>query len=98
MFQTAIRSVVTRCAVRTAVLSRNTACANVVGRATFASVMPRRCFSSDELTFAESHEWFRASDGAIGISGFAADELGEVVYVGTCNIYELYIVCVAVSL
>jgi glycine cleavage system H protein len=35
----------------------------------------------DDLRFAPSHEWFRASDGAVGISDHAQAELSDVVYV-----------------
>jgi glycine cleavage system H protein len=37
----------------------------------------------DECRFMESHEWAREEDGAIrvGISDFAQDELGDVVFV-----------------
>ena len=33
-----------------------------------------------ELKYARSHEWLRA-DGTVGISDFAQDQLGDVVYV-----------------
>jgi glycine cleavage system H protein len=37
----------------------------------------------DECRFMESHEWAREEDGAVrvGISDFAQDELGDVVFV-----------------
>ncbi|WP_049899203.1 glycine cleavage system protein GcvH [Halococcus agarilyticus] len=37
----------------------------------------------DELRFLESHEWTRAEDGTarVGISDFAQDELGDIVFV-----------------
>ena len=37
----------------------------------------------DELHYLESHEWVRVEDatGTIGISDFAQDELGDVVFV-----------------
>ncbi|WP_331233730.1 glycine cleavage system protein GcvH [Natronorarus salvus] len=37
----------------------------------------------DDLRFLESHEWAREEDGAVrvGISDFAQDELGDVVFV-----------------
>jgi glycine cleavage system H protein len=37
----------------------------------------------DELRFLESHEWARNEDGTarIGISDFAQDELGDIVFV-----------------
>lgn len=37
----------------------------------------------DELRFLESHEWVRKEDGTarVGISDFAQDELGDIVFV-----------------
>ncbi len=37
----------------------------------------------DDLRYEESHEWIQTSDGSVrvGISDFAQDELGDVVYV-----------------
>jgi glycine cleavage system H protein len=35
----------------------------------------------DGLRYAETHEWFDPETGRAGITEFAADELGEVVYV-----------------
>ncbi|MFB6135959.1 MAG: glycine cleavage system protein GcvH [Halobacteriaceae archaeon] len=37
----------------------------------------------DELRYLESHEWIRVTDGTgrVGISDFAQDELGDVVFV-----------------
>lgn len=37
----------------------------------------------DDLNYLESHEWVRVTDGAarIGITDFAQDELGDVVFV-----------------
>lgn len=35
----------------------------------------------DDLKFAPSHEWFRATDGRVGISDHAQAELSDVVYV-----------------
>ena len=37
----------------------------------------------DDLRYLESHEWVRTTDGSatIGISDFAQDELGDVVFV-----------------
>lgn len=37
----------------------------------------------DDLRYSREHEWVRADDGTatIGITSFAADELGDVVYV-----------------
>jgi len=31
--------------------------------------------------YRESHEWIRSADGRVGISDFAQDELGDVVFV-----------------
>ena len=35
----------------------------------------------DDCYYLESHEWYRPDDGRIGISDFAQDELGDVVFV-----------------
>ncbi|RQG94883.1 glycine cleavage system protein GcvH [Natrarchaeobius chitinivorans] len=37
----------------------------------------------DELRYAESHEWIETTDGnvRVGISDFAQDELGDIVFV-----------------
>jgi glycine cleavage system H protein len=37
----------------------------------------------DDLRYSREHEWVRAdgSEATIGITGFAADELGDIVYV-----------------
>jgi glycine cleavage system H protein len=37
----------------------------------------------DDLRYLESHEWVRADDGTarVGISDFAQDELGDIVFV-----------------
>ena len=37
----------------------------------------------DELRYSKEHEWVRVDDGraTIGITSFAADELGDIVYV-----------------
>ena len=35
----------------------------------------------DDLRFAPTHEWFRATDGAVGISDHAQAELTDIVYV-----------------
>ncbi|MFC7164511.1 glycine cleavage system protein GcvH [Halospeciosus flavus] len=37
----------------------------------------------DDLYYLESHEWIRPEDGKIGITDFAQDELGDVVFVET---------------
>lgn len=34
-----------------------------------------------DCKYLESHEWFRIDDGRVGISDFAQDELGDVVFV-----------------
>ncbi|MFB6137145.1 MAG: glycine cleavage system protein GcvH [Halobacteriaceae archaeon] len=34
-----------------------------------------------DLRYRETHEWYRASDGRVGITDFAQDELGDVVFV-----------------
>ena len=36
-----------------------------------------------ELRYSDDHEWLRAdgSDGTVGITRYAADELGDVVFV-----------------
>lgn len=34
-----------------------------------------------DLLYAESHEWFRASDGAVGITDYAQDSMGDLVYI-----------------
>jgi glycine cleavage system H protein len=35
----------------------------------------------DELRYRDSHEWIRPTDGRVGITAFAQDELGDVVFV-----------------
>ncbi len=35
----------------------------------------------EDLRYAKSHEWFRPSDGAVGITDHAQAELSDVVYV-----------------
>jgi glycine cleavage system H protein len=35
----------------------------------------------ENLQYAASHEWFRAADGAVGISDHAQSELSDIVYV-----------------
>ncbi len=35
----------------------------------------------DNLKYLESHEWFDAANGTIGISDFAQSEMGDVVFV-----------------
>lgn len=37
----------------------------------------------DDLRYSKEHEWVRADDGAatIGITSFAADELGDIVFI-----------------
>jgi glycine cleavage system H protein len=35
----------------------------------------------EDCRFRESHEWIRPADGRVGISDFAQDELGDVVFV-----------------
>ena len=42
----------------------------------------------DELRYLESHEWIRVDDaaGTVGITAFAQDELGDVVFVELPNV------------
>ena len=35
----------------------------------------------EDLTYTAEHEWFRAGDGAVGITAHAQHALGDVVYV-----------------
>lgn len=35
----------------------------------------------DDLYYAESHEWYAPDTGRIGITDFAQDELGDIVFV-----------------
>ncbi|QLC32798.1 glycine cleavage system protein GcvH [Halarchaeum sp. CBA1220] len=35
----------------------------------------------DDCYYLESHEWYRPADGRVGITDFAQDELGDVVFV-----------------
>ena len=35
----------------------------------------------DDLYYAESHEWYDPDSGRIGITDFAQDELGDIVFV-----------------
>jgi len=35
----------------------------------------------DDRRYRESHEWYRPADGRVGVTDFAQDELGDVVFV-----------------
>ena len=35
----------------------------------------------EDLQYIDTHEWIRVADGRVGISAFAQDELGDVVFV-----------------
>ena len=41
-------------------------------------------------SFEKSHEWYRASDGMVGISDHAQEALGEIVYVDLPKVGEVY--------
>jgi len=54
---------------------------NIARRTTFRYLRRLSTRNFSEIRYAKSHEWFRATDGGVGISDHAQESLGEIVYV-----------------
>lgn len=44
----------------------------------------------DDLHYTKDHEWIRVADGAVGITDFAQEQLGDVVHVALPRVGEKF--------